>query len=43
MLKIIWTHFETGIVRNAFRGSGYFFEEGVDFSKETASESDSEE
>lgn len=42
MLSTIWTNFETGIVRYAFKGSGYFFKEGVNYSVETTSETSNE-
>ena len=43
MLSTIWVQFETEIVRHAFRGSGYFSEEVVDYSMEPTTESDSNE
>ncbi len=41
-LQNLWTNFETEIVQNSFRGSGYFFEDGVDYGMETENESDNE-
>lgn len=42
-LKKIWDEFPEEIVRNSFRGSGYVFEEGVDYNGETESESEGDE
>ena len=39
-LKKIWKEFPTQIVQNSFTGSGYFYEDGIDYSGETESESD---
>ena len=36
----IWQEFPTDIVRNAFRGCGYAFEEGIEYSYDTESESE---
>ena len=41
-LDEIWQQFPVQIVKNSFRGSGYFFENTVDYSGETESESDSD-
>ncbi len=41
-LKAIWEEFPIQIVKNSFRGSGYFFEDTIDYSGETESESDVE-
>ena len=43
LLKKIWDEFPAEIVQNSFRRSGYVFEEGVDQSGATDSESDSDE
>ena len=39
-VKKIWEKFPVEIVKNSFIGSGYYFEEGIDYSGETESESD---
>ena len=39
-LKTIWEEFPIEIVKNSFLGSGYFYEDGVDYSGDTESESD---
>ena len=39
-LKEIWDQFRVEIVKNSFTGSGYFFEDTVDYSRDTESESD---
>ena len=41
-LKEIWEQFPLEIVKNSFSGSGYFFEDTVDYSGGTESESDVE-
>ena len=41
-LKQIWDEFPSEIVRKSFTGSGCVYEEGVDYSGETETESDSE-
>ena len=42
-LKEIWDEFPVEIVKNSFTGSGYYFEDGIDYSGETESESDSDD
>ena len=41
-LSQIWEQFPSEIVKNAFTGSGYVYEEGIDYSGETESDSDAE-
>ena len=41
-LDEIWQQFPFQIVENPFRGSGYFFEDTIDYSDETESESDAD-
>ena len=38
----IWQQFPVQIVKNSFRGSGYFFKDTIDYSGETESESDAD-
>ena len=39
-LKKIWKEFPITIVHNSFTGNGYYFEDGVDYSVGTESDSD---
>ena len=41
-LKEIWEQFPLEMVQNSFTGSGYFFENTVDYSGDTGSESEVE-
>ena len=41
--KEIWDKFLVEVVKNSFTGSGYYFEDGIDYSAETESESDDDE
>ena len=41
-LKRIWDEFPVEIVKNSFTGSGYLFEDGIDYSGETESETESD-
>ena len=41
-LKERWEQFPLEIIKNSFTGSGYFFEDTVDYSGDTESESDVE-
>ena len=41
-LKTIWESFPTEIVQFSFTGSGYYFEDNVDYSGDTESESEAE-
>ncbi len=39
-LNEVWNNFQSDIVRNSFRGSGYYYDTNVDYSMETESESE---
>ena len=41
-LEVIWEEFPIEIVKNSFTGSGYVYEDGVDYSGETESDSETE-
>ncbi len=41
-LKQLWDEFPVQIVQNSFKGCGYAFEYGIDYSGDTDSESDEE-
>ena len=42
-LKEVWDKIRVGIDKNSFTESRYYFEDGVDYSAETESESDDDE
>ena len=42
-LKQIWDEFPVQIVKNSFTGSGYFYEDTVDYSGDTESDSELDE
>ena len=42
-LKKIWEEFPVEIVKNSFTGSGYYFEDGIDYSGEMESESNNDD
>ena len=39
-LKTIWNEFPVSIMQNSVAGSGYYYEDGIDYSGGTESESD---
>ena len=39
-LRKIWREFSVSIVRYLFVGSGYYYEDGIDYNRETESDSD---
>ena len=42
-LKEIWDMFPVEIIKNSFTGSGYYLEDGIDWSAEMESEFDDDE